>query len=472
MSSPLASVWFVLTKIPVVLRAAVLHTLGLTSTAKKWDLRTALIVTVIRELTCNSPPSTISQQQSMFLRDPGVKGNIWVSKTTFPAPPDDAVRKLLLSAIKALEEGGEQYATPSIEPVGGEWVGHRPGVTPSTPEPLISEPEKYESLVKDTEADITLLYFHGGSYYLYDPVSTRPNAAKFVALTRGRVFSVRYRLAPQNPFPAALLDAFVAYLSLLYPPPGALHKPVPASSIVICGDSAGGNLSLALVQTLLQIQRSVADGGLPTVLFHGETVVVPLPAGVSLNSPSLDITRSMHWSEAHAQYDYLPPPSVSPAQAPACEAWPTDPPRPDLFCEGSALCHPLVSPLAAARWDGSPPLFIVCGEEVLTDECKVVAQRAARQGVRVVWEQYEAMPHCFALVLEGNPGSGMSWSSWAKFIKTVAEKPEEISTTAEFIAAKSLERRPVDIYGLTGISDGDVLKLMRSARAYIIERFS
>lgn len=472
MSSPLASLWFVLSKIPVVLKTVAFHSLGLTSTAQKWDLRTALIVTVIRELTCNSPPSTISQQQSMFLRDSGVKGNIWVSKTTFPAPPDDAVRVLLFSAIKALEEGGEQYATPTIEPVGGEWVGYRPGVSSNTPEPLIPEPEKYENLVKDIEADVTLLYFHGGSYYLFDPVSTRPNAAKFVALTRGRVFSVRYRLAPQNPFPAALLDAFVAYLSLLYPPPGALHKPVPASSIVICGDSAGGNLSSALLQMLLQIQRAAPDGGLPTVLFHGVTVVVPLPAGVSLNSPSLDITRSLQWSEAHAQYDYLPPPSMSPAQAPACEIWPTDPPRPDLFCEGSALCHPLVSPLAATRWDGSPPLFIVCGEELLTDECKVVAQRAARQGVRVVWEQYEAMPHCFSLVLEGSLGSDMSFSSWAKFINMAVEKPEEVSTTAEFIAAKSLERRPVDISKLTSIGDEDVSKLMRSAREYIIERFS
>lgn len=115
-------------------------------------------------------------------------------------------------------------------------------------------------------------------------------------------------------------------------------------------------------------------------------------------------------------------------------------------------------------------MFIVCGEELLTDECKVVAQRAASQGVKVVWEQYEAMPHCFALVLDGNAGGAMSLASWAKFVRAAAEKPEDISTTAGFITAKSLVRQPVDIYGLTNISGSEVLKLMRSAQQYIIGR--
>lgn len=406
----------------------------------------------------------------MFLSDPGVKGNIWVSKTAFPAPPEDDIRKLVLSAIKTLGEGGEEYDTPSLEPVTGEWVGYRAGVSAGTPEPSISEQEKYTSLLKEVESDVTVLYFHGGSYYLMDPVSTRPIAGKYATLTRGRVFSVRYRLAPQNPFPAALLDALVAYLSLLYPPTGSLHKPVPASSIVVCGDSAGGNLASVLLQTLLHFHRTAPSGETPSVLFHGTLVPLPMPAGFALCSPSLDISRSMQTSKAHAQYDFLPPPTFSPAQSPPCKIWPTNPPRPDLFCEGSALRHPLVSPLAAARWDGSPPILVVCGEELLTDECKVVAQRAASQGVKVVWEQYEAMPHCFALVLEGNAGGAASLASWARFVKMAVENPNDISTSAEFVRAKSLERQPVDIHKLTNISDSEVVEFMEAAQKEIIRR--
>ena len=47
---------------------------------------------------------------------------------------------------------------------------------------------------------------------------------------------MRYRLAPQHPFPSALLDALVSYFTLLYPPPGSIHEAVPASDIVFGGD--------------------------------------------------------------------------------------------------------------------------------------------------------------------------------------------------------------------------------------------
>ncbi|KAJ4219329.1 hypothetical protein NW757_014555, partial [Fusarium falciforme] len=217
-----------------------------------------------------------------------------------PAPPEDGLRNLLFEAIEALGRGSEQYCKPTTQPMGAEWVGYRSGVSARTPEPSISELEKYKNLVSEVQTDLTLLYFHGGSYYLMDPCSTRPTTSKYAALTRGRIFSVRYRLAPQDPFLSALLDALVAYLSLLYPPPGAFHEPVPASRIVICGDSAGGNLSTALLQTLLQIHRAANTGEVPTVMFHGAVVPLPLPAGVALNSPSLDLTRSMQWSEANA----------------------------------------------------------------------------------------------------------------------------------------------------------------------------
>lgn len=472
MASTLRMIVFALSRIPLLLKTVIYHTLSLSPTAQKWDLRTEVVVNMIRDFLNNSPPSTISEQQAMFLKDPGVKGRMWVSKVALPPPPEDDVRQHVFAAIAALGTGTEEYTKPRLEPVGAEWLGFRGGVSDNEPEPSMTEQEKYHSLMGEVKNQTTILYFHGGSNYLMDPVSTRPVAAKYATLVQGRVLSVRYRLAPQGPFPAALVDALVAYLSLLYPPPGAFHEPVGAASIVICGDSAGGNITTSLLQLLLQMHRAAPLGEAPTLRFHGAKVAVTLPAGIALNSPSLDLTRCMQWKTAHSQFDYLPPPSFSPAQSPPCDIWPTDPPRVDLFCEGSALSHPLVSPLSATSWEGSPPIFLVCGEELLTDECRLVAQKAAAQGVPVVWEQYEAMPHCFALFLSWIPGSALSYAGWLDFVTKVIETPGVIETKGDLILAKTLEKRTVDVQALSFMGDEDVLAHMEDARVRLVTRFS
>ncbi|KAF9888820.1 hypothetical protein FE257_008189 [Aspergillus nanangensis] len=473
MPSLLDAASFLVFKVPLILKTALFHVLRLSPTSAKWDLRTALTVTIIRDVLCNSPPSTISMQQRSTIQDPGVKGRMWVSRVTIPAPPEDAIRHALFGAIRTLGTGEEEYSSPTVAPVTAEWTGYRARVSPNAPEPPISEADKYKHLMEETTSDVTLLYFHGGAYYLMDPCSNRNAVASYAKLTGGRVLSIRYRLAPLNPFPSALLDALLVYLSLIYPPDGALHSPVHPSNIVFGGDSAGGNLATVLLQTILQLHRGTTpEGNLPVVIFHGKPVKVPLPAGIALCSPSLDLTRSMQWSKKHAQYDYLPPPSMNPTKSPPCDIWPANPPRADLFCEGSALCHPLVSPVAAPSWAGSPPIFVCCGEELLAEECKVFAQNAARQGVAIVWEQYEAMPHCFAHVLQGTFTSARSLESYADFVTGVVQKnPGEITTKGQFYAAKSLEASSVDVCNLHDSTEEEVLEELERARDDIVRDF-
>jgi acetyl esterase/lipase len=114
------------------------------------------------------------------------------------------------------------------------------------------------------------------------------------ALNGARAIAPNYRLAPQYPFPCALQDflASCAYnilctdvsypsdgafacadLFLIQPPEGAAHRPVKPSNIVIGGDSAGGGLTLALLQV-------IRDAGLPQ------------PAGAVLVSPWCDLHHS------------------------------------------------------------------------------------------------------------------------------------------------------------------------------------
>lgn len=460
-----------------MLKTTLLHTIGQSETSSKWDLRTTLTINILRDMIGpNSEPSPISKIQRLTTKDPGIKGNVWVSKVKLDIPEEDDVRQLLFKAIKDMGTGEEQWTQPESRPLEAEWNGYRAhALDLKAPQPVHrDEKAEFAGLMKEVTSKVTLLYFHGGAMYLLDPATYRPTTSRIAKETGGRVFNVRYRLAPSNPFPAALLDCFTAYLSLLYPPPGAPHDAVPANEIIFGGDSAGGTCCTALLQLLLQIHHSSPNhNSLPTVNFHGRSVEIPLPAGLAMTSPWLDITRGLPSIEGLVQYDYLPPPSQTETREfPKCPMWPASPPRADLYCEGSALLHPLVSPLAALSWEGAPPLFFSLGQEMLRDEDAVLAQRAVRQGVKVVWREFEAMPHCFAMLLENNPGAPVHHTEFAKFCRQAVESGKSVETNGEFIKAKTLERSAMDTEnGLTELTDDEALQYMRKGQQRIEAKF-
>jgi acetyl esterase/lipase len=122
----------------------------------------------------------------------------------------------------------------------------------------------------------------------------------------GRMLAVDYRLAPQYPFPCALQDLLAAYIFLIRPPPGAAHRPVHPSLIVVGGDSAGGGLTLALLQV-------IRDSGLP------------LPAGGTLISPWCDLASSFPSIHSNVKTDVIPMWGLS-LQKPST-LWPPPPPE-------------------------------------------------------------------------------------------------------------------------------------------------
>lgn len=465
LSSPAAIARLILPKVPLMLQIAIWHSLRIPQTATKWDLKTELIVKTLRSMLNSSHPTPISEQQRTSLHDPGIKGKMWISKTTFPAPEQDHVLRILHQAVEDLKEPGERYTPAVMAAVEVEWTGYRANVDNHRQRPDLSERQHYSKLMSEVRSDVTLLYFHGGAFFMMDPSTHRATTSHLAHLTNGRVLSVRYRLAPQNPFPAALLDALIAYLSLLYPPSAeSFHSPVPAPHIVLAGDSAGGNICVSLVQLLLQINRSTTK----SILFHNHTIdlPLPLPAACSTMAAWLDITRSMPSVTANARYDYLPPPFSREYAStfPHCEAWPTDPPRGDLYSDTSILSHPLVSPLTAKDWTGSCPLWFSYGEEMLADEVQVVASKAAKQGVTVVSEQWEAMPHCFALILLGSSMSKKAYQNWGAFCQD-AVKGESSRTRGLWIEAKTGKEKEVDIENICRLSDGEVKERMEAAKA-------
>ncbi|EPE27202.1 alpha/beta-Hydrolase [Glarea lozoyensis ATCC 20868] len=461
-ASPAALIKALVPKIPLLGKTAFSHTLGFSEQSSKWDLRTAMTINVIRSFIIDTPPSAISKTQKLTLRDPGVKGRMWISRTTLSTPKEDDVTQALFSAIETMKEPGAPrggFKHPSMVPVEAEWTGYRSGATKASTELRISEKEKYRELMKEATSSTTVLYFHGGAYYLMDPCSHRVTCKKLAKLTKGRCLSVRYRLAPQAAFPTQLLDALVSYLNLLYPCSDAFHDSVKPEHIAFAGDSAGGNLALALLQLLLEFKRQDRK-----VMWNGAEREIPLPAGVATASAWCDITHSSPSCSTNRHYDYLPSHHDVPATGrvyPACDIWPTNPPRKQLYADDAVLTHPLVSPIIAKSWEGSCPIYMQTGEELLSDEDKYVTYKAAKQGVPVVYEEYEAMPHCFAMLLEALPSSRLFFDRWAGFISDVTNG-REVVTKGTLIRAKTMAEETVDLGKLSSFTDEEVLGRMNS----------
>lgn len=265
--------------------------------------------------------------------------------------------------------------------------------------------------------------------------------------------TVDYRLAPQNPFPAALIDLFISYLSLLYPPFGSFHDAVPASTVVLAGESAGAALCLSLIQTIL-VLRILQSRENPIVKFHGRDVEVPMPAGVTGVSGGMDMALALPSYAENAQTDWLADelPCTRPGY-PTCEIWPSVPPRAHIYCDAALMHHPLVSPATAESWVGSPPMWMASGQERLTDSVKVIAKTASKQKVCVLWEQYEGMPHTWPMILGNLPQSELCFQHWARACHGfVARKDWDSSSHGTFITLEDLETLDVSVENLTQLT--------------------
>lgn len=159
--SAVKNLQLLIVRIPLILKTLLLHGLHMSPVSGKQDLRTEFITALIRSFITTSDPMIKMQKGSM--RDPGIKGPMWVSKVTLPQPEFD-VRDAVVRAIKDLGTGNETFDLPGVIAVEAEWTGYRSGVDKKATLPDISEEEKYQELRKDVKSDITILYLHGGGY--------------------------------------------------------------------------------------------------------------------------------------------------------------------------------------------------------------------------------------------------------------------------------------------------------------------
>jgi acetyl esterase len=206
-----------------------------------------------------------------------------------------------------------------------------------------------------------MLYFHGGGYVKGGIEESDAFCRNLAHVTRHLVLSIDYRLAPEHPFPAALDDAVAA---TVWAGTNAAELGGAPGPVVVCGESAGGNLAAV---TCLRLRSD------PRVAIRYQVLLQPV----------VDFTLSF--------------PSI--AMAPTECLVPSE----DLAWYYRTYCgdrcdpkDPRVSPIFADDLSGLPSALIVTAEyDTLRDEAKAYAARLEAAGVPTRYTCYAGMVHGF-----------------------------------------------------------------------------
>lgn len=260
-----------------------------------------------------------------------------------------AVRRVF-DAAKFPDPPGVAFRPGAVGGIAGEWA-ERDGLRPDAPR---------------------LLYLHGGGFIACSARTHRPLIGALAQ--RGfHIFAPDYRLAPEHPFPAGLDDAAAAWTAFAAEGPAGL-----------AGDSAGGNLALAL---MLRLKR---EG-------------LPLPAAAALFSPATDMLGTGASMQANARRDAM----FDPASLPGLV---------EAYLAGHDAADPLVSPLYGDPAGLPPLLFHVGANELLRDDSVRFAEKARAAGVDVALTVWPVVPHAWQFAASFLPEARRSLTAAASFL--------------------------------------------------------
>ncbi|MDV3133393.1 alpha/beta hydrolase [Mycobacterium sp. 29Ha] len=220
--------------------------------------------------------------------------------------------------------------------VRGDWI-IAPGVDPDDP---------------------PILYVHGGAFSMCSPKTHRGLLGELSATSGRPVFAVRYRLAPQHPYPAAADDALTAYRWLI---DDNGHR--SSRTVAVAGDSAGGQLAVA-------------------TSLGARAHRLPMPDAMLLMSPVLDLTCRLALAREARRRD----PFASARSAVRALA---------LYTAGADPSDPRVSVLDADLAGMPPTLIQVGGREMLLDDARQLADRMQAAGSATQLQVWRGQVHVF-----------------------------------------------------------------------------
>lgn len=219
-----------------------------------------------------------------------------------------------------------------------------------------------------------ILYLHGGGFIGTSPSMYAAFTGWIARETACRVVVPDYRLAPEFPFPASLLDTVSVYEAML-------AAELPAERLFVAGDSGGGNLATAL-------------------LVDAPARYLPRPAGLILFSPELSLTLDEPSITKNADRDILP--------------W-NIPVRP--YLHGLEPCDEGVSS-ADADLRRFPPTFVAFGgDEMFRDPIRRFVVRLERSGVETTAIEEPGMFHVFPILMPWADASRRVYRAVGAFVR-------------------------------------------------------
>jgi Esterase/lipase len=237
--------------------------------------------------------------------------------------------------------------------------------------------------VPESQPDRTLLFFHGGEFSMGSTADHLGFCAELARAGQARLFSVDYRLAPEQAFPAQAEDALAAYRYLLS------HGNLP-HRIIPVGISAGATLVLDLL-LMLRDQH------------------LPMPPAAVCMSPIVDMKFGGESVVANQNTDWMTPARLAALR----EAYLGGHAPPD---------DPLASPVNA-QLSGLPPLYLQTGTgELLYDDISAFAKKIKWAGVPVRFEIWEGMFHYWQIFGRQIPEARGAVSHIGAFVRDIFDR--------------------------------------------------
>ena len=287
---------------------------------------------------------------------PGQQAVIAYLKENFikPAKAKGTRREKLLAKRKSFDQGGltrefDCSFTPDTAHIGenevsGEWV-----------QAVGADPDR------------RILYIHGGANTVGSAVSHRAITTNLAERTGCSVFAINYRLMPENTRLAGIEDCRAAYQWILENGP---NGPAPVKKLAVAGDSAGGNLTLSLINWVRDNDHRPADA-------------------VIAISPAVDSTCSSPSIRGNFETDIMLQPLVGGL---------LKIPRPILLwmmwsANRISPASPEVSPIFADLSNLPPTLVHISAAEMLYDDARRYVTKAQSQGSPVTLQSWAHMAH-------------------------------------------------------------------------------
>lgn len=281
---------------------------------------------------------------------------------------------------------------PFLKTWNDKWADLKPGATPKdrrelfeviaeqmrlpTPETVDTDAEHWVSCIAgdvrvrifrygDTETQPCLIYMHGGAWMQGSPETHWDITSRIAAANRQTVISVDYALAPEHPFPAAVMQCQAV---VRWAHSKAASLKIDPDRIAVGGDSAGANLAASL---------GLAFRGTPIRLI-GQLLIYP--------AVDFEMERPAYSENANA-------PLLNVAGMPAVNA---------MYCpDPKDLRNPLAAPMLAESHENLPPAYVaVAQNDPLRDDGVDYAEKLQQSGVPAELDRGEGLIHGYLRAME------------------------------------------------------------------------